>query len=186
MRNQVIFLTAILILTVFLTGCPSGEPKNPLNASNTTPSVNNTNTGAQQTNNNPTNPNAIATPVRTPEQATTNNAPTFAPIVASYYEAIKKKDDAGIRKVLSAAHVKQLEEDMKAEKQTSLGAYLNSIEDLKTPVQVRNEQISGDKGTAELKGGAYLNWTKFPFVKENGEWKISNNFDDVKAVDQTK
>ena len=45
-------------------------------------------------------------------------------------------------------------------------------------VEFRNEKIEGDKASAELKGGTYVNWTKFNFVKENGEWKFTNQFED--------
>ena len=43
-----------------------------------------------------------------------------------------------------------------------------------------------DEGTAEIKGGVYLNWTALGFVKENGAWKFSNKNPDVQTVDQSK
>lgn len=176
MRFQIIFFTTILIFTIFLTGCPGPTPPN----SN---SVLNTANGSTNEANNTNAP--ITAPTRKPDAPTENNAPTLAPVVKGYFEALKKKDDAALRKVLSQSFVKQLEEDMKEEKKTGLAAYVAETEDLKTPVEVRNEKIDGDKASAEVKGGTYVNWTKANFVKEDGVWKWTNQFDDNKAVSQS-
>lgn len=170
MRFQIIFFTTILIFTFFLTGCPSNP--NPLNT--------NTNTINSNTNaaNNAANNNTTLIPKKTPEMPTENNAPTLTPVVKAYYDALKKKDDAALKKVLTADFIKSVEADMKEEKKTSIAAYMAEYEVLDKPVEVRNEKIEGDKASAELKGGTYVNWTKFNFVKEDGEWKFTNQFDD--------
>ncbi|MGC2236520.1 MAG: hypothetical protein WA584_10185 [Pyrinomonadaceae bacterium] len=169
MRFQIIFFTTILIFTFFLTGCPSNP--NPLNT--------NTNTTNNSTNaaNNAAN-NSVLIPKKTPEAPTENNAPTITPVVKAYYDALKKKDDAALKKVLTADFIKSVEADMKDEKKTSIAAYMAEYEVLDKPVETRNEKIEGDKASAEIKGGTYVNWTKFNFVKENGEWKFTNQFDD--------
>jgi hypothetical protein len=117
---------------------------------------------------------------KTPVAPKTNDAPTITPVVRAFYDALKKKDDAALRKVLTQASIKSLEEDMKAEGAKSLVEYVAESEILYKPVEVRNEKIEGDRATAEIKGGAYVNWTKITFVKENGEWKFTNKFEDVK------
>jgi hypothetical protein len=63
-------------------------------------------------------------PIKKPEAATTNNAPTLAPVVQTYYEALKKKDDALLKSVMSQEFIKTVEADMKAEKKTSIAAYM--------------------------------------------------------------
>lgn len=175
MRFQITFFTAILIFTIFLTGCPSPEP--PLNVNT---NATNANANAPKANTN--------TPFNTekpPEAATSNNAPTIAPVVKAYYDALKKKDDAALRKVLTQEFAKTLEADMKSEGGTSLAAYAAELEDLTKPVEVRNEKIEGDKAIAELKGGTYVNWTAFEFARENGEWKFTGKNPDVKAVKES-
>lgn len=110
-----------------------------------------------------------------PEAATTNNAPTIAPVVQAYYEALQKKDDAALRNVLSKSLLDDIESDMKAEKKTKMAEFVAETEIVPDkPVEVRNETISGDKAIAEVKGGTYVNWTKLAFVKEGGTWKFSN------------
>ena len=117
---------------------------------------------------------------------TTNAAPTLAPVVAAYYDALKKKDDAAIRKVLSAEFIKSLEIDMKEEKKTSLSAFIAELDKVpEKPVEVRNEKIEGDKGVADIKGGSYVNWTAISFVKEGGAWKMSNEIPDIQSVKQS-
>ena len=38
--------------------------------------------------------------------------------------------------------------------------------------KIRNEKISGDTATIELKNDLTGKWDQMPFVKENGRWKI--------------
>lgn len=174
MRFQITFLTTILIFTILLTGCPSSETPN------TTPNTNANaaNSGAPKTNAN-TNPFNTS---KTPEAATTNNAPTITPVVNAYYEALKKKDEAGLKKVMTQDFIKSMEKSMKEEGGTSLVVFAAELEDLSKKIEVRNEKIEGDKAVAELKGGPYVNWTAFEFAKENGDWKYTGKTPDVSKV----
>jgi hypothetical protein len=105
---------------------------------------------------------------------TLNNAPTLGPVVQQYYQALEKKDDAAVRETLTKEFVARLEEDMKADKEKNLAAFM--AKDEYRPgqsLEVRNEKIDGDKGQAEIRGGAYKNWTAFSFAKENGKWRFT-------------
>jgi len=173
MRYQFLLFITILSFTLVFAGC-GGEPaaNNPVNNS-----AANTNTVAANNSN-----NSIPTTKKT-ETATTNDAPTIAPVVMAYYEALKKKDDAGLRKVVSQATLKEWEADMKEEKKTSLIAFLLEIEPVpEKPVEVRNERVEGDSAVAEIRGGSYAVWTPFKFVRENGVWKRTNESPDFESV----
>ena len=179
MRFKSIFFITLLAFTTLLIGC--GGPAPNTNVANTA--------NVNSPNNNVSSPNSngpLGTTTK-PVGDKVNDAPTLKPVVDAYYDAIAKKDDAAIRKVLSAPFIKTLEADMKSEKKTNLASFIGETD--KVPeggMQVRNEKITGDEGTAELKGGTYLNWTGFGFVKENGVWKFSNKNPDVQTVDQSK
>ncbi|MEP6848723.1 MAG: hypothetical protein ABI999_07690 [Acidobacteriota bacterium] len=174
-----LFLITITATAVLLAGC--GGP-----AANTT--------NGNSANSNSVNSNGVSPNSNAPFNTTTkpvgdkiNDAPTLKPVVEAYYDAIQKKDDAAIRKVLAAPFLKTLEADMKDEKKTNLAAYIAETDRVpEGGIQVRNEKFVGEEGTAELKGGAYLNWTALGFIKENGVWKFSNKNPDVQAVDQSK
>ncbi len=177
MSLKFIFLITITTSTIFLTACPSSE--NSLTA-------NNGNINSANANKMVANSNNTFTPTKPVEVPTTNNAPTLAPVVQAYYDALKNKDDAAIRKVLSAEFVKTLEADMKEEKKTSLTAFIAELDKVpEKPIEVRNEKIEGDKGVAEIKGGTYVNWTPIAFVKEGGAWKMSNDSPDIQTVQQS-
>ena len=165
----------LLFFAVFLIGC--GTSETPKNIANT----NQSNVNAPVANaGNPLNT------IRTPEAATTNNAPTLAPVVQNYYEALKKKDDAALRKIYSQATLKTLEADMKDEKKTSLAEFITELEPVPDqPFTVRNEQINGDTATAEMRGGSYPNGITIKFVKENGEWKMTNESPEIQSVKQS-
>ena len=112
---------------------------------------------------------------KAPEAPTTNDAPTLGPVINAYYDALRKKDAAGVRKVMESQFLKGVESDMKDEKKTDIVAFLTEFDKLPTPkMEARNEQITGNKGTAEVKGGSYGTWTTVVFVKEDGVWKLSN------------
>ena len=103
---------------------------------------------------------------------TTNQAPSITPVMQSYYDALKKKDEAGLRKFYSQAALKELETGMKNDGKKSLVDYMESAEPAgDKPFEVRNEKIEGDTAIAEIKGGSYAIWVKWKFVRENGEWK---------------
>ena len=119
--------------------------------------------------------NSALETTKKPEVATANNAPTFGPVVNAYYDGLKKKDAPAVRRVMAEGFIRSIETDMKDDKKTDLVAFLSEFDKLpEGKMDVRNEQIDGNKGVAEVKGGSYATWTKISFVNEGGTWKISN------------
>ena len=167
-------LLSIFILS-FLNGCNTAET--PTNSANT----NSANANIARTNAE----NPIGT-TKKAEEATTNQAETIKPVVMAYYEALKKKDDAALRKVYSRETLKSLEADMKSEGSKSLAQFITELEPApEQPFQVRNERIEGDTAIAEIRGGAYPNGIKIKFVRENGEWKITNESPEIQSVKES-
>lgn len=163
----------LLFFAILITGCTA--PEKPANVA-----------GANQANTTVANQSNPLNTTRTPEAATTNNAPTLAPVVQNYYEALKRKDDAALKKLYSAETLKTLEADMREEGKKSLVEFITELEPVPDqPFTVRNEQIKGDKATAEIRGGNYPNGIEIVFVKENGEWKLTNESSDVSNVKQS-
>lgn len=171
---RTIFFTTLLAFTIVVSGCGGEAP-------NSTANANTANANASNTS-----PHGPLSTTKKPEAETTNNAPTLAPVIATYYEALKKKDDSEFRSVLTQPFIKNLEADMKADKETgSLVAYVAKTESVpEQPVEVRNEQITGNKGVAEVRGGVYKTWTPFAFALENGKWKLTGGSSDLDAVQQ--
>ena len=165
----------LLFLTVFLTGCGAAENSNTAvnrNAANTNTAIANAN-------------NPLAT-TKTPEVSTANDAPTLAPVVQNYYAALQKKDDAALRRVYSQETLKSFEADMKSENKRSLVEFITDLEPVPdAPFTVRNEQIQGDTAIAEMRGGSYPNGIKIKFVRENGEWKLTNESPEIQSVKQS-
>jgi hypothetical protein len=168
------------IFTLFtFAGCNSAT-NTPTNTATTT-NANSTDANAVRANaDNPFNTTKKA------EEATTNKAETVAPVVAAYYQALRKKDDAALRKIYSRETLQSLEADMKEEGAKSLAAFITELEPVPDqPFEVRNEEDKGDTAIAELRGGAYPNGIKIKFVKENGEWKMTNESPEFQSVKQT-
>ncbi len=168
--NKFLSLFSVFIF-LFLSACGGANQTSDkavnTNAVNTT-NVNNVNPA------NTNSDNPIATTTATPAQ-TTNNADTIKPVVSAYYEALKTKNDAALRKIYSQGTLKSLEADMKDEGKKSLVEFITELEPVPAqPFEVRNEQINGDVAVAEMRGGAYPNGIKIKFIKENGEWKMTN------------
>jgi hypothetical protein len=164
-NKTLILITAL----IFLKGCATTET--PKNAATVNGNTNTANSAVVETNT-----AAAFNTTRTPDAPTTNNAPTLAPVVTAYYNALKSKDDAALRKIFSQATLKTMEADMKADEITSLYEFITATEQIPAqPFEVRNEQIQGDKAVAEIRGGSYPNGIRRIFVKENGEWKMTND-----------
>ena len=166
--NKTLILITILFLFL-LKGCSTTEtPKNAVNTNANTNAANSVSTE-------PNTANPLNTTKR-PEVATTNNAPTLTPVVMAYYQALKTKNDAALRKVFSQATLKTMEADMKTDEKATLVEFITDLEPAPDkPFEVRNEQIKGDVAIAEIRGGAYPNGISRKFVKENGEWKMTND-----------
>jgi hypothetical protein len=175
MRSQNIIFTAILIFSIAFVGCTNTET--PTNA-NSLKTVN-----ANIATVNADNP--LATTKKS-EAATSNNAPTLAPVVQNYYEALNKKDEAGVKKYLSQSALRYWETEAKAEKKSAL-AYLTEAEDpIDEKREVRNEKIEGETAIAEIKGGSLGVWTPIKFVRENGEWKFASPEDSLSLQNITQ
>ncbi|HVF29912.1 MAG TPA: hypothetical protein VNA22_03030 [Pyrinomonadaceae bacterium] len=165
-QSKILFAFILSIAAMASAACGDGGTNTASNAKNA--NVANANPTA------PANANTLET-TKTAEAATTNAAPNITPIVHSYYEALKKKDDALLRSVLSAEFIKSVEADMKVDKKSgSLAAYMSEFDEVpEKPIEVRNEKIDGNNAVAELKGGVYVNWTPLAFVNEGGKWKFT-------------
>ena len=92
----------------------------------------------------------------------------------TYVKAFKKNDITTMKLLLSADTIKMHEQEAKAE-----GVTLDDIVkrdallgEGQTTVEYRNEKIDGDKATLEFKNQAGT-WETMPFVRENGEWKMT-------------
>lgn len=161
-------LNTLLLLTVAIAAIGCGG--------NDTTTNTNSNVNANSTSNSTAtgNTNALDT-VKAPEAATANDAPTLGPVINAYYDALRKKDAPGVRKVMERKFLSTIEEDMKAEGKTDIVAFLTETDKLPSgKMEARNEKITGNKGVAEVKGGSYVTWTPTTFVKEDGIWKVSN------------
>lgn len=170
------FYITFLVIALFsmLTGCGGPPVANGLPNSNSNTATSNTA---------PTNSNDAMVAVKKPETATTNNAPTISPVVAAYYEALKTKNDAALKAVLTDEVIRSIETDMKEENRKDFAGFVAEYETMpKTPIEVRNEQISGNKATAEIKGGTYANWTAMVFVNDGGKWKWTGESPDTEAL----
>ena len=92
----------------------------------------------------------------------------------AFYEAQKKKDAAGMKKALSKGTLDMFDKLAKAQNK-STDDMLKEInkDDKSEKPESRNEKITGDTATLEVKNDKTGKWDPLPFVKENGEWKIA-------------
>lgn len=91
----------------------------------------------------------------------------------TYTKAIKKKDTAAMKLLLSEATIKMDEQEAKAQ-----GVSVDDIVKRETlfiesqkSVEYRDEKIEGDKATLQVKN-SFGSWETVPFVREEGVWKI--------------
>ena len=167
-------LSLVLATSVFLIFSACGPTETPNTAGD--------NTSAQNAgNSNDSTDDPFGEIEKTPTPEAKVEAVTLRPLVAAYCEAMRKKDEAGLRKVYSAATLKSFEENMRAEGKSSLADYL-SIEPVGNKCEVVNERIQGNVGEALVSTETYPNGISLKFVKEGGEWKMTNQSSDFDAV----
>ncbi len=170
MKFNILALFSLIIFSIFIAACGSTPANNAGNGNVNAPKVNTAS---------PVNAVAVTTP--TPAQ-TTNDAPTLSPVYKALCDALLKKDEVAVRKVYSADTLTNFAQQMKENKTASLLKFLE--DDVPTgPCSTKNEVITGDKAVAEIVSNIYPNGFKVVYVKENGEWKMTNQsptFDNVK------
>ena len=165
MTSRPIALISALSVATFLSACGGNAP-----SPNTTA-------------NGPTNATNVAETTKKTPEPTTNNAPTLAPVLKAYCDAWVKNDEAALRKVYSAEVVKEFEAEMKEEKAKSLIKFLESTDKVSgEPCELTNETITGDKAVARMKTNKAPNGMSIEFVKEGGEWKMTNRSPEVTGV----
>lgn len=170
--KQISTFLIVITVTILFIGCGGDKP-------NTA-----TNNNAVANTGNSNNPLETTTP--TPAQ-TVNAAPTLSPVFKAYCAAMDKKDEAAIKKLYSSDTLKEFEVQMKDEGIKSLTKFLEN-DKLGKKCEIRNEEIKGDTAVAEIRGDSYPNGIKTVFVKENGEWKLTNKspaLDNMKSSTST-
>jgi len=105
--------------------------------------------------------------------ACSHSTPTAA--FKAFFEASKKKDVAGIKKGLSKGTVEMLDKLAKEQNKSTDDMLKEAYQNDKgeTFPETRNEKISGDTATLEVKNDKNGKWETLPFVKEDGDWKIA-------------
>ncbi len=161
MRAQKALCFALILFAAIMSACGGAAP---VNTATTNTAVANT-----------TNSNPLETK-KTDAEAVTNNAPTLTPVFKAFCAAWVKEDEAALRKIYSQDTIKFFEGQMKADKATgSLVKYLRSTDKVSgEPCEVTNEKIEGDNAVATIRSDKYPTGIKVVFVKEGGEWKMTN------------
>ena len=93
-----------------------------------------------------------------------------------------KNDEAGLRKIYSEATLKHFEAEMKEEKIKSLTKFLEIDKVSDKLCEVSNEKITGDRAVAKIRYDSYPNGIEVVFIKENGDWKMTDESPTFKAV----
>ena len=105
------------------------------------------------------------------------SAPPPSATFKTYFEAQKKKDIAGMKQTLSKTSLLMMEASAKQQQLTVDKMIANQLENPAAKVdkmpESRNEKISGDSATMELKNEDANRWDTMYFVKEDGGWKIA-------------
>ena len=170
MRREFYLSIALALVISLLAACGGNSPAN-INANS------NSNSGNSAAGNHGT------MPIPRNDEATENNAPTLAPVVQQFYDALRDKDSAKLKETITVKFQKTLEDDMRSQNEKDLAAFVAKTDYRPGQViEVRNEKINGDKAVAELRGGAYKNWTAFEFAQENGKWKFTGGSPEIDNV----
>lgn len=109
---------------------------------------------------------------------TGQSALTPTATINSQVAAMQKNDLPAMRSNFSQATLKMFEKAAQAQKVSSdevlasISRQNNAVNKDGAP-ETRNEIITGETATLELKNPVTGGWDKIPFVKEEGRWKIA-------------
>ena len=153
----------IFIISAFiLTACSSSQSNN--TAANTANAINTANSAVNAAN--------VTVQNLPPEQKPSTVSPTET--MKAMNEAAKAKNPAALKLVISKGTLALIEKNAQ-EQGTTVEELLSRDEDApfqETP-EMRNEKITGNRATVELKNTRSGEWSTLPFVKEDGVWKVA-------------
>ena len=92
----------------------------------------------------------------------------------AYTDAIKKKDTATMKSLLSKGSIKMAQDEAKSKKVPVDEIIQNEtlFSSDQRVVEFRNQKIEGDNATIEVKISVG-SFDRIPFIKEDGTWKIA-------------
>ena len=130
MKREIYLSSFFIALILLMISCGGPSPANDASNSNLT--------------NENANVPAHGTVANRNNEPTINNAPTLKPVVDQYYEALKTKDDEKLKETLTAAFLKNIEDDMKAENKKGLAAFVAETDYREgQSIEVRNQHALG-------------------------------------------
>lgn len=90
----------------------------------------------------------------------------------TYVRASQKKDTAAMKTLLSTQTLAMHEQEAKAQGITldELLTRESTVAETQRTIEYRDERIDGDKATLQVRSSS--GWETWPFVRENGDWKI--------------
>ena len=93
-------------------------------------------------------------------------------VAKAFYDASKAKDVQGMKNAMSKKSLEMMEAFAKMGNKSLDESLKEPNEKQPQTFEARNEKITGDTATLELKdeGGK---WQTMPFVKEGGQWKLA-------------
>lgn len=157
-----IYSITFLISALFLTACSSSQPTNTA----TNSAVNSTANSTTSTN------KATVNTAQSAPPKVIAQSPTDA--MKALNEASKTNDAAAIKGLVSKGTLALLEKNAQ-EKNTTVDELLQRDESMpfEDIPEMRNEKITGDKATLEIKNTLSGQYSTVPFVKEDGSWRIA-------------
>ncbi len=177
MRIQ--FYILLIVFAMSFSSCGGTEEQSGNSTSNT--SVQSTPASTPE----PSRPRELASDISTPTPVATVEAVTLKPLIDTFCKARRENDEAALRRLYSAATVRSLLAYAKKDGKTSISAYLAS-EPVGNKCSVVNERIVGNTGEATVITETYPNGVRWTFIKENNEWKITEESSDFTNVKKGK
>ena len=113
---------------------------------------------------------AFVAPGCSGEASSAQSGATPTATMNAYYDALKRKDIAGVKKTVSDGYLKLLE-SAAVSAERALQPMMERLPAARPAT--RNEKINGDRATLEVRNDDEGRWEMVAFVKEDGAWKIA-------------
>jgi hypothetical protein len=152
-------VAALALSALALAACNKGAT----NSNN----ANNSNNSNSTSNSNAANKNSSTT-------ASGGDFATPTSALQYFYAAAQKNDVEAVKRSMSKKSLQMIEKSATKENKTVDESLKELIKDApSTALETRNEKITGEKATIEVKDDKMDKWDTVPLVREDGQWKIA-------------